>query len=153
DDIEAPMFSNGAPEPVHPETVLEGGPVIVLNTWHIDEGDYPGFARVMNQLRLVRLSTGAYRWRLMRDVSDPTRFTELFAVRSWEEHLAQHSRIDDASADLIRRAREFDRAGGPRNRHLVAVDVAEIADFEEMVATHAEMHRVDGSISLPDQET
>jgi hypothetical protein len=88
----------------------------------------------------------------MRDVTEPGRVTELFAIKSWEEHLAQHSRIDDAASDLIRRAREFDRAGGPRNRHLIAVDVADVAGFEELVATHAEMHRVDGSISLTDQE-
>jgi len=152
EDIESPEFSNGRPAPVHDAASLEGGPVIVLNTWEVGEGDFPAFARVMNQLRLVRLSTGAYRWRLMRNVSEPNQVTELFATRSWEDHLAQHSRIDDASADLIRRAREFDRAGGPRTRHLIAIDVADIEDFDELVATHAEMHLHDGSISLPDQE-
>jgi MFS family permease len=152
EDIEAPMFSNGAAPPHDEDTVLEGGPVIVLNTWEIDDADLRSFARVMNQLRLVRLSTGAYRWRLMRDVSDPNRITELFAIRSWEEHLAQHSRIDDASSALIARAREFDRAGGPRTRHLIAVDVSEVSDFEDLVAAHAEMHLVDGSISVLDQD-
>jgi MFS family permease len=151
DEIESPEFSHGAPPPVHDTEVLEGGPVIVLNTWDIGEADLPAFARVMNQLRLVRLSTGAYRWRLMRNISEPNRVTELFAVRSWSEHLAQHARIDDASAELIRRARAFDRGDGPRTRHLIAIDVAELEDFEEMVATHAEMHRHDGSINLPDQ--
>jgi MFS family permease len=152
EDIETPEFSNGATGPHEDGAGLEGGPVIVLNTWQIDQADYVAFVAVMNRLRRVRLSTGAYRWRLMRDISDPSRITELFAIRSWEEHVAQHSRIDDASAALIRRAMEFDRADGPRNRHLLAIDVAEIGDFEELVATHAEMHRTDGSIPLTDQE-
>jgi hypothetical protein len=126
--------------------------VIVLNTWVIDESDYRQFTEVMNRLRRVRLSTGAYRWRLFHHVDDPTRLTELFAVESWEEHLAQHRRIDDASAALLRRAREFDREGGPRTRHLIAIDVEQPPDFEQLLATHDEMHRVDGSVELTDQD-
>lgn len=151
EDVESPEFTNVDSTTAHQGTHIEGGPVVVLNTWVIDEEDYPRFLMVMGQLRLVRLSTGAYRWRLMRNVSDPIRITELFANHSWEEHLAQHRRIDDASANVIRRARQFDRRGGPVTRHLIAVDVAEAIDsldFEVMVATHEEMHRTDGSIPL-----
>jgi len=126
--------------------------VIVLNTWRIDEADFGEFTQVMNEIRLVRLSTGAYRWRLFRSTSDPTRLTELMAVGSWEEHLAQHNRIDDSAAELIRRARSFDRADGPRTRHLIAIDVENPPEFDEMVADHEEMHRIDGSIPVPDQD-
>lgn len=153
EEIEAPEFTHAKSTHIHDDTVVEGGPVVVLNTWVIDEKEYPDFARVMNQLRLVRLSTGAHRWRLMRNVSDPNRITELFSVHSWEEHLAQHRRIDDNSAAVIRRARDFDRDGGPVTRHLIAIDVTEAVDspgFEAMVATHEEMHRHDGSIPLED---
>lgn len=149
DDIESPGYT-GEPGQPHTETSVEGGPVIVLNTWVIDPDEFIEFARVMNGLRLVRLSTGAYRWRLMRNVSAPNRVTELFEVHSWEEHLAQHTRIDDAAAALIARARSFDRADGPVNRHIIAIDVADNDVFERMVADHDEMHRIDGSINLPD---
>ena len=153
DEVETPEFSAERAVQPHPEVSLEGGPVIVLNTWKIDAADFAEFTTVMNQVRLVRLTTGAYRWRLFRSVSDPTLLTELFAVHSWEEHLAQHSRIDDASAALISRARSFDRAGGPRTRHLIAIDVEHPPDFEDLVATHEEMHRTDGSIPVEvDQE-
>lgn len=155
EEIEAPEFTYANSTHIHDDTVVDGGPVVVLNTWVIDEKEYPAFARVMNQLRLVRLSTGAHRWRLMRNVSDPHRITELFSIHSWEEHLAQHRRIDDNSAAVIRRAREFDRDGGPVTRHLIAVDVTEAVDspgFEAMVATHEEMHRHDGSIPLEDPD-
>ena len=153
EDIVAPEFTHATSAQIHDGTPIEGGPVVVLNTWVIDEKDYSEFIRVMNQLRLVRLSTGAYRWRLMRNVTDPNRITELFANHSWEEHLAQHRRIDDSSAAVIRRAREFDRADGPLTRHLVALDITEALDgldFEAMVATHLDMHRHDGSIPLED---
>ncbi len=131
---------------------LEGGPVIVINTWKLQEDDLADFASVMSEIRLVRLTTGAYRWRLFRDIADPTRLTELFAVQSWEEHLAQHRRIDDASAELIAKARTFDVAGGPRSRHLIAIDVEDPPDFDSMIAAHSMMHETDSSVRLDDDD-
>jgi MFS family permease len=152
DAIESPEFTADRPGPSHDETV-EGGPVLILNTWKIDQADFEEFTAVMNLVRLVRLRTGAYRWRLLRNVSDPTRLTELFATGSWEEHLAQHRRIDDASADIIARARAFDRAGGPVTRHLISVDVEDPPNFAELVITHEVMHQTDGSIpTMADQD-
>lgn len=146
DDIVSPDFT-GDPGEGHPETGVEGGPVIILNTWVIEENDYQDFIRTMNRLRQVRLTTGAYRWRLLRNVSDPTRITELFEVHSWEEHLAQHRRIDRAAAELIAQARAFDRADGPLSRHIIAIDTADDA-YAATIRTHEEMHRTDGSIEL-----
>jgi MFS family permease len=151
DQIESPEFSPERVAPLHDETV-EGGPVLILNTWQIDQADFEEFTSVMNLVRLVRLRTGAYRWRLLRNVSDPTRLTELFAIGSWEEHLAQHRRIDDASADVIARARAFDRGEGPVTRHLISVDVEDPPNFEQLLITHEEMHQTDGSIpTMADQ--
>jgi MFS family permease len=153
DDIATPEFSDGTgPGPAHDEEMMfEGGPVMVLNTWQIDEADFGEFTKVMNEVRLVRLSTGAYRWRLFRHTSDPTRLTELMVLPSWEDHLAQHRRIDDAAASLLLRARSFDRAEGPVTRHLIAVDVENPADFDDMVAAHDALHQTDGSIPTADQ--
>jgi MFS family permease len=152
----------GLAEIVPPEFTIErrathaatmaGGPVMVLNSWEIDEGDFDRFIAVMNQLRLVRLRTGAYRWRLYRDASDPHLLTEVFLNRTWEEHLHQHTRIDDVSVETIRRARAFDRRGEPVTRHLVAIDLEEPLHFDELVTVHAEMHASDGSIPLPADE-
>lgn len=152
EDIETPEFSLDRGGQPHDETSLEGGPVIVLNTWSIEQSELASFTALMNEIRLVRLSTGAYRWRLFRHISDPTRLTELFAVESWEEHLAQHNRIDDASAKLITKARAFDVADGPRTRHLIAIDVENPPNFDDLLAAHEEMHRTDGSIRVPDQD-
>jgi MFS family permease len=154
DDINSPEFSDdSAPGPAHDEELtFEGGPVMVLNTWQIDEADFGEFTKLMNEVRLVRLSTGAYRWRLFRHTSDPTRLTELMVLPSWEDHLAQHRRIDDAAAGLLVRARSFDRAEGPVTRHLIALDVENPPDFDDMVATHDALHQTDGSIPTSDQE-
>ena len=146
-EIETPEFTST--RSAHADVSgLEGGPVIVLNTWKIDEEHLAEFASVMSEIRLVRLTTGAYRWRLFRDIADPTRLTELFAVQSWEEHLAQHRRIDDTSAELIAKARAFDVDDGPRSRHLIAIDVEDPLDFDAMIHAHSQMHAVDSSVRL-----
>lgn len=152
DDIVMPEFAEDRITPVHDDTV-GGGPVVILNVWSIDEEDFEEFASVMNEVRLVRLRTGAYRWRLLRNASDPRRITEFFALGSWEEHLAQHRRIDDASVELIKKARSFDNTGGPKTRHLIAIDVEDPPNFEDLVVAHEEMHRTDGSIPTFDQDS
>lgn len=161
DEIEEPAFTIADSLNPHlgqevDESISEEGPVVVLNTWVVDEADIPEFLKVMQQLRLVRLTTGAYRWGLMRNVSDPTRFTEVFANHSWYDHLAQHRRIDDDAAAVIKRARAFDRSDGPMTRHLISVDVLEAIDeydYMRTLASHEEMHATDGSIPLPSDET
>lgn len=152
DDVESPEFTE-ARDPAHGESIFEGGPVIVLNTWKIDESDFAEFTALMNEVRMVRLTTGAYRWRLFRHTSDPTRLTELMVLQSWDDHLAQHGRIDDAAAVLLRRVRGFDQGEGPVTRHLVAIDVEHPPDFDDLVAAHDELHLTDGSIPRTDQDS
>ncbi|HJS71659.1 MAG TPA: MFS transporter [Acidimicrobiia bacterium] len=153
DEVVAPEFSDTVDRGVpHQDHDFEGGPVIVLNTWQIAESDLVEFTRLMNEVRLVRLTTGAYRWRLFRNTSEPTRLTELMALRSWEDHMAQHGRIDDNAAALLIRARSFDIGDGPVTRHLIAIDVEDQSNFEGLVAAHEELHQVDGSIPTPDTE-
>ncbi|MDP3983435.1 MAG: MFS transporter [Acidimicrobiia bacterium] len=151
-EIVSPEFSGEYAAPRHPDA-MGGGPVMILNTWNIDPNRFEHFIAVMNELRLVRLRTGAYRWRLYRNASEPSRLTEIFLTTSWEEHLNQHSRIDDSSAHLIRQARAFDLTGEPTTRHLVAVDMEQPPDFEELVQAHDEMHESDGSIPIRQPET
>jgi len=145
-DVEMPEFTEDRDIISHVET--EGGPVLVMNTWQVDGRDLTGFIDVMNEVRLVRLRTGAYRWRLYRDTEDPHRLTELFLTVSWGEHLEQHRRIDDASAATLRRARTFDRGDGPTTTHLVAVDLEADEDWDSLVEAHASYHEADGSIPI-----
>lgn len=152
DDVPTPEFTEAeATAPPHDSGTFDGGPVIVLNTWHIEEEDFPAFTNLMTEVRLVRLSTGAYRWRLFRSTSDPTRLTEMMVLRSWDDHLAQHGRLDDAAVALLRNARAYDRDDGPVTRHLIAIDVEDPPQFEDLMESHAELHEADGSIPFGDQ--
>lgn len=150
-NVEPPEFSADRIAPQHDHTV-SGEEVVVLNVWQIDRADLAEFTEVMNRVRLVRLRTGAYRWQLMRTAADPLRIVEFFEIGSWEEHLAQHGRIDDSSAELLARARSFDRDGGPTTRHLIGIDPSHPDVLEDLIRRHEEMHRTDGSITEFDQE-
>lgn len=150
-EVTTPTFTRERSTPQHESA--EGGPVMVLNTWVIDPADAEEFVELMKELRLVRLRTGAYRWRLYRNAAEPFRITEAFLTVDWEEHIAQHRRIDDQAAELIKQARSYDKDGGPATRHLVAIDVVDSEfrpGWHEQVATHRLLHEEDGSIPLGD---
>ena len=149
-DVESPEFDDRGTSPPHADT--EGGPVLVSSTWHVEPHQVDAFRIAMQDVRLVRLRTGAYRWRLYRNADDPCRLTEIFLCVSWESHLAMHRRIDDASRAIIRSAMAYDTTGGPKTRHLVAVDMDRPADWDDLIASHRDLHRDDGSIPLdPDR--
>jgi MFS family permease len=117
----------------HPVAVA-GTPVLVVNTWVIADEDLEPFLATMNELRLVRLRTGALRWRLYRNVDDVHRMSELMVLGSWDQHLAQHNRLDAAATELIHRARAFDTAEGPVTIHLAGVDVTHLDDLPDWEA-------------------
>lgn len=134
---------------------MMGGPVMVVSTWVIRHAELEAFLEAMDRLRLVRLRTGAYRWRLYRDADDPHRMTEVMVLNSWQDHILQHKRIDAEAAEAIRAARAFDRFDGPTTRHLVAVEVADREarpHWEELLAVHRDLHDQDGSIPLGESD-
>ena len=148
-DIESPEFTLERTGPEHAFTT--GGPVMVVNTWVIDHDRFDEFIVMMDEVREIRLRTGAYRWRLYRNTEDAHRLSEVFHLVSWEEHLAQHRRIDDHSRIVLGAALAFDLDGAPRTRHLIAVDTQDPPDWEMLNVTHADYHASDGSIPLPQE--
>jgi len=120
----------------HPAAV-RGGPVTVVTAYRLADQDLEAFLDVMSRLRLVRLRTGAHRWRLYRDVADPHQVSEYYVLPTWEQHLTQLARLDQADLDLIGAARAFDRSGaegGPRVAHLAAIDVTSRPTWEDLTA-------------------
>jgi hypothetical protein len=146
---EPPSDWNLAPHDFH----MSGGPVMVVTTWVIRHAELAEFLDLMDRLRLVRLRTGAYRWRLYRNAEDPHRMTEVMVLSSWRDHIRQHQRIDAEAVAVIQAAAAFDRDGGPVTRHLVAVEVADRLarpSWDELLAVHRDLHDTDGSIPLSD---
>lgn len=147
-EVETPEFSVERTAPLHPDTV--GGPVMIVNTWVVEQGRVDQFLELMTRIRDIRMKTGAYRWRLYRNASNPHRLSEVFLCISWDEHLAQHRRIDDSSRQVLIASRDFDVDSNPTTYHLVAVDMEAPADWDALMDAHATYHRSDGSIPLID---
>lgn len=148
DQIEEPHAPHDWTTQPHAARV-SGSPVLVVTTFEVDPDQVQAFLAVATDLRRQRFRTGAVRWQLYRNADHPARITEIFQVHDWEDHMRQHDRIDEDVAGAIRRARTFDRRGGPVTRHLVGIDLfdpAGLPDFDELVAEHDELHAVDGSI-------
>lgn len=150
-EVHAPEIPQDYDLTPHGDAELAGGPVLVLNSWTIDESRLEGFLQAMAELRRVRLRTGAFRWRLYRHFEDPRRMTEAFSLDSWEEHLRQHRRIDAVDVEVIRWARSFDVADGPTARHLVGFEVVDPRhrpDWEDLIVHHRQVHEEGHGIPL-----
>ncbi len=100
---------------------LESGPVLITVEYQIDPARAPEFMAAMQDLRRIRLRDGSLQWGLFNDADNPDRWTEVFLVESWVEHLRQHERVTVADEEVRQRVGSFhigDRP--PEVRHLVA---------------------------------
>ncbi len=149
-DIAEPAPPEDFAIPRHAEQVA-GTPVLVATTIEVDPDDIEDLLADMRELRRMRFRTGAHRWSLYRDADRPHRITEFFTVADWEEHLAQHARIDVAAAAVLAKVRSYDRAGGPVTRHLAGLDILNPVSkpiAEQLLTVHSELHATDGSMPL-----
>ena len=124
---------------------------MVVNTWHIRDSDLVEFQEVMVNVRVVRLSTGASRWQMYKEIGQPYAYTESFFVATWSEHLLQHQRIDDEMAAVFARARRLDiSTTGPISRHFLGFDVTseDLSSWEGIGQDHDALHATDGSVPL-----
>jgi hypothetical protein len=64
----------------------------------------------MQEVRRVRLRSGAATWALYEDIAHPERWVELWSVESWTEHLREESRRTDWDSAALARAAALHRA-------------------------------------------
>ncbi len=148
DQVRTPEFERK--HRMHEHADDEGGPVLVSNTWQLPPDSIDDFLELLERVRRVRLRNGAYSWRLYRNTDDPYRLTEVYLYTSWEEHLAQHTRTDDAAAAMLGEAMRFDTNHRPTNRHLIAVDLHHPPNWDELVANlHTDEEETGESFGFP----
>ena len=80
-----------------PEPVLmfepdpQDGPVLVVKRYRVAPENQEAFLAAMQAVGASRRRTGATRWEVYREGAQADGFAEVFAIRSWDEHLRQHS--------------------------------------------------------------
>ena len=89
--------------------------------------DRDAYLAAMAEARQARLRAGAMVWRLYEDVARHERWTELWAVESWTEHLREEARLDEADRAALARAAAMHRGDEPpkASRHLNVDPLAE----------------------------
>jgi quinol monooxygenase YgiN len=79
----------------------------------IDPVDRAAFLDAMQEVRRVRLRSGALTWRLYEDVAHPERWAEFWAVENWTEHLREAHRQTESDVAALARAAALHRADAP----------------------------------------
>jgi MFS family permease len=96
----------------------DDGPVLVTVTYRVPDDNALAFTDAMRHVGRSRRRTGALRWELFRDGSDPTKFVESYLVSTWAEHLRQHEhRLTGADRRFEEQALRF-TDGVPEVAHL-----------------------------------
>jgi len=75
--------------------------VMVVVEYRIDPEQERDFVRATARMREVRLRNGASRWSLFRDAADRLKWSEVYFVDSWYQHLRLLARLTAADRELI----------------------------------------------------
>jgi hypothetical protein len=109
--------------PIDPNAV--SGLVMVRLSYDVPSGKAQDFVAAMNDLGRVRRRDGATWWGLFAEVEHPGRYTELFSVASWEEHVRQAERLTRQDLALLDRIASLTTQGRrPNALHGLAVHSA-----------------------------
>jgi MFS family permease len=117
----SPLPRPKAPAPTLADLLHDdSGRLLEAVHYRIDAADRDVFLAAMREVRQVRMRAGALVWRLYEDVARPERWTELWAVESWTEHLREATRLDEADHAALARAAAMHRGDEPAkaSRHL-----------------------------------
>ncbi|CAN7149378.1 MFS transporter [Pararhizobium sp. LjRoot235] len=93
------------------------GPIVVMIDYDIADGDVPDFLTAMAERRRVRIRDGAGQWGLMRDLENPTVWTETYHVPTWVEYVRHNQRRTQADAEIGDRLLELHRGETPPRVH------------------------------------
>lgn len=99
----------------------EDGPVLVTIQYDVAQINHVLFVEKMQRVERVRRRTGSHRWGLFEDPTNPDHFVETFLVRSWGEHMRQHTRNTVTDRRIQAEALALQKPGtSPVISHLVS---------------------------------
>jgi MFS family permease len=96
------------------------GPIVVMIDYEIADDDVPEFLTAMAERRRIRIRDGAGQWGLMRDLENPTIWTETYHVPTWVEYVRHNQRRTQADAEIGDRLTALHRgAAAPRVHRMI----------------------------------
>ena len=140
--IESPVVEDQPRSAEGPESRRE--PVMVVNRWTIHPDGFDSLVDVLDDLRRLRLSTGAFQWDAYRSAGDPHQVSEVVQFHSWDQYLEHHRRTDLAGRDVIARMHRHGDPESPIVDHLIHLDVdlpKKRPSWGELIAEHEHVHR------------
>ncbi|WP_347267377.1 MFS transporter [Paracoccus sp. (in: a-proteobacteria)] len=134
--LRIPEFGTLDLDPVNrfrePELALDlrgrSGPIMVMVDYEIDQKDVPEFLRLMALRRNIRRRDGARNWSLLRDLENPSHWTESYHIATWDEYVRHNLRRTKADFGTYEDLRKLHRGAGPPavhrmiERHTVSLD-------------------------------
>jgi len=95
------------------------GPVMIMVDYDIAQADVPAFLQAMSQRRRVRIRDGARQWALLRDLENPSIWTETYHVPTWVEYIRHNLRRTRADAEITERLRALHRGESPKVHRMI----------------------------------
>lgn len=107
------------------------GPIVVLIDYTIKEEDIPEFLTTMTERRRIRIRDGAGQWALMRDLENPTIWTETYHVPTWIEYVRHNQRRTQADAENGEKLRQLHSSSeAPRVHRMIERQTILPHDYE-----------------------
>lgn len=96
------------------------GPIMIMVDYEIAHKDIDAFLEVMAERRRIRIRDGARQWSLLRDLENPTIWTESYHVPTWVEYVRHNMRRTYADAEISNRLLALHRGSeGPRVHRMI----------------------------------
>jgi hypothetical protein len=93
------------------------GPIVIQVDYEIADEDLAEFMELMGERRRIRIRDGARNWALMRDLENPSLWTETYHTPTWVEYIRHNQRRTQADAENTDRLRALHRGEGPLHVH------------------------------------
>jgi len=116
------------------------GPIVVMIDYEIEEADIPDFLSTMAERRRIRIRDGAGHWALMRDLENPTIWTETYHVPTWVEYVRHNQRRTQADAAVGDRLTALHKGDSPPRVHRMIERQTIVPGHYERYKRPVEMH-------------
>ena len=93
------------------------GPIMIMVDYEIAQQDIGAFLDQMAIRRRIRIRDGARQWALLRDLENPSIWTETYHVPTWVEYVRHNQRRTFADADSYEKLLALHRGKNPPRVH------------------------------------